>query len=198
MRMRRSHRGMPLTYRSLPWCLRSSSIIELDGTNEMQEERFIGELIFLQLQLRTYHSTSSSLTNIGRVAYSQTERRSLGKLLMVIQCLTNPRMWTIPVKHLRSQKRLTMWYLRNKTLYGTASSTSRKCQSEPETWNVHSRWNTQEMRDVSFDTHVDYRTIPPRQSHDYEYHDDNTVDESNKVDEGEDPYQFMSTVPHVG
>jgi hypothetical protein len=47
--------------------------------------------------------------------------------------------------------------------------------------------------DVSFDTHVEYRTIPSRQ--DYDYHDDNTIDESNAVNEDEDPYQISTVAP---
>jgi hypothetical protein len=49
---------------------------------------------------------------------------------------------------------------------------------------------------MSFDTHVDYRTIPSRQSHDHDYHGhDDVIDESNEVDKDEDPYQLLSTVP---
>jgi hypothetical protein len=47
--------------------------------------------------------------------------------------------------------------------------------------------------DVSFDEHVNYREIPSR--HDYDYHDDNTIDESNAANEYEDPYQMSTVAP---
>jgi hypothetical protein len=50
------------------------------------------------------------------------------------------------------------------------------------------------MRGVlSFDKQVRYHEIPS--CHDYEYHDDNTTDESNAVNEYEDPNQASTVAP---